>query len=466
MKSHVICLVVAAFGLASVSAQTTFLKLADTTTAIPGGTGVFSDLRAPVAGINSAAFQGIGAGGQQGYYLFDGSVLTKLVDTNTLAPSGTGKLTNFSSFAYGLESNFVFAGTDGGGMNGMFNVSGGVTSMLGNTNTAAPGSSGNFVSYFAPALSGAKIAFLANAPNSYRAAYILSAGTFTKVLDNQTTFPGGTGNLNFSSQLAYDGTNIAVWASDTGLSTRNGIFTHNGTSLVSLAVTNDPIPGVANRFSSFQSPPCLSAGVVVFQAQDANSVPAVRGIFSAPVTGGALSSLVTTATPIPGGTNGNFSSFNGFSYDKGVLIFVASGTNGQPGLFKLAGGTLTAMLAPGAPLDGKAVSTINLNPAGFKHNIISFLASFSDASKGVFGADLGSGASPDAVLGFGGFSPSNGPTLTFAGEPNRAYRIQHSSTMQPGSWITVTNFTYTAPFNFLDGTAVGQSRRFYRAISP
>ncbi|MFA6544627.1 MAG: hypothetical protein WCS99_09400 [Limisphaerales bacterium] len=447
-------------------AQTAFLKLADTATSIPGGSGAFTDLRTPVSGVNRAIFYGEGANGQVGYYQFDGTTLTRLVDKNTAAPGGSGNFTNLSFFAYGVDTNFAFRGTDAGGMNGLFLLSGSTLTVLGNTNTVAPGSGGNFANYFTPAIAGNSLALFANGPGTYRGAFLHSSGTFTRLFDTATPFPGGPGNLNFSSGLGFESNAVAFWAFDS-VSFTGGIFSYANNTLTTLAVTNTVMPGFANRFSSFQAPPVLSGGNVIFTGQDTVSSPAVRGIFAVPVGGGSLTALATTATQIPGGTSGNFSSFNSFAYDNGTLIFAANGTNGTPGIYQLRNGTLEPLLAAGAPLDGKTVTGLTLNPAGLRYGIVGFQASFSDGSKGVFAADLGGpGPAADAVLGVSSYLTAAGMTLSFTGENNRAYRLQYSTTLLLGSWTTLTNFTYIAPLSVTDASTAGLTNRFYRAVSP
>ncbi|PAW88091.1 MAG: hypothetical protein B9S33_05260 [Pedosphaera sp. Tous-C6FEB] len=444
-------------------AQTTFFKLADTTTSIPGGSGTFTDFKTPISDVDRAIFYGEGTAGQMGYYQYDGTTSTKLVDRNTAVPEGAGNFTNLSFFAYGVDTNFVFAGTDAGGMKGLFQLAGTTLTKLGNTNTAAPGSGGNFSNFLGPAVAGNSLALLADGPGSYRGAFRHSGGTFTRLVDTATPFPGGPGNLNFSGQLAFDGTAAAFFAFDS-VSFTGGIFSHANNTLTSLATTNTVMPGFANRFSSFQSPPALSGGTVVFIGQDTVPTPAVRGIFAVPVGGGTLTALVTTATAIPGGTSGNFSFFNGFAYDNGALVFAANNSSGVHGLYKLQGGTLKTLLAGGGLLDGKTFTSLAINSTGFRHGIVGFRVSFTDGSKGVFAADIGQTA--EAFLGITSYLSASGATVSFTGEVSRAYRLQYSTTLLLGSWTTLTNFTYTAPVSVADTSAAGQAKRFYRAVSP
>ena len=452
---------------ASVSAQVSFLKVADTATSIPGGSGAFTDFRPAVSGKDVGIFNGKGSSGQVGFYKFDGTTLTKLVDTGTAAPGGTGNFTNYSFFAYGVDTtNFSFHGTDAGGMAGLYLLSGATPTLIANTNTAAPVSGVKFAAFGQPAVHNGKVAFFGFGPGSlYGGAFLYSAGTLTRLFDTNTvTFPGGAGTLAFSSQLAHENDAIAFWAFDSGLNQREGIFSFSNNVLSLLAVTNQTIPGFANTFSGFQSPPRLSGGTVVFLGHDLISTPAVRGIFAVPAGGGAITTLVSTATAIPGGTNGLFTSFSGFAYENGVLIFTGSGTNFITSIYKLQGGVLELLVDKNALLDGKAVSSFSLNTGSLNQGLFTFQASFTDSSKGIFGAAIS--VPQDAILGINAYSPGTGLTLSFTGENNRGYRIQYSSTLLPASWTDLTNFTYSSPLTVPDASAAGLSRRFYRAISP
>lgn len=451
----------------SVSAQVSFLKVADTATSIPGGSSAFTDLRPAVSGLDLGIFYGKGSSGQVGYYKFDGTTLTKLVDTGTAAPGGTGNFTNYSFFAYGVDTtNFSFHGTDAGGMSGLYLLSGATPTLIANTNTAAPVSGVKFANFGQPAVHNGKVAFFGFGSGSiYRGAFLYSAGTLTRLFDTNTvSFPGGIGTLSFSSQLAHENDTIAFWAVDSGLGSRQGIFSFSNSVLSLLAVTNQTIPGFTNTFSGFQSPPKLSGGTVIFKGHDTISSPAVRGIFAVPAGGGTVTTLVSTATTIPGGATGLFTSFGEFAYENGVLVFAAAGTNSITSIYKLQGGVIELLVDKNATLDGKAVNSFSLNVGSLNQGLFNFQADFTDLSKGIFGGELS--IPQDAVLGINSYSPGTGMTLSFTGENNRAYRIQYSSTLLPASWTDLTNFTYTSPLTVPDTSSAGLSRRFYRAISP
>jgi len=64
-------------------------RVADTATAIPDGTGAFTDFDIPVVSGSNVAFRGLGRPGQDGIYFFDGSALSRVVDRTTPIPNST-----------------------------------------------------------------------------------------------------------------------------------------------------------------------------------------------------------------------------------------------------------------------------------------------------------------------------------------------------------------------------------------
>src|SRR4051794_36626228 len=78
-------------------AQAIFTFVADTNTAIPGGTDNFAATGAPAVSGGVVTFRGTGSSGQQGLYSGSGGALTRLVDLNTAIPGGTGNFTSISS---------------------------------------------------------------------------------------------------------------------------------------------------------------------------------------------------------------------------------------------------------------------------------------------------------------------------------------------------------------------------------
>lgn len=104
--------------------------VADTTTAIPGGSGLFTfaaGLPIPMASGDNVVFKGSGTGGQQGIYLLMNGSLEVIADLNTAYPSTpifpstpVHLFTGFPGAASISGSNVAFLGQGSGGQMGIF----------------------------------------------------------------------------------------------------------------------------------------------------------------------------------------------------------------------------------------------------------------------------------------------------------------------------------------------------------
>ncbi len=114
----------------------TFTKIADTNTPIPDGSGNFTGIGNPAISGGTVGFLGSGSGSQQGIYTGTGGTVAKIADTNTLTPNGSGNFSGFSNPAIsgGTVAFFGF----GSGQQGIFTGAGGTLSTVADTNTANP----------------------------------------------------------------------------------------------------------------------------------------------------------------------------------------------------------------------------------------------------------------------------------------------------------------------------------------
>ena len=75
-----------------------FLKLVDTNTPIPGGSGNFTGFVVPSLDDGTGAFVGDGLSGQIGIYTATpGGPITRVVDRSVSIPGGVGNFTNFAN---------------------------------------------------------------------------------------------------------------------------------------------------------------------------------------------------------------------------------------------------------------------------------------------------------------------------------------------------------------------------------
>ena len=133
------------------------IKVADTNTTMPEGSGSFLVFSSPMISSGNVAFIG-GSPMQEGVYLFNGTSLIRVADTNTAIPSGLG---NFTGFA-GVDisgANVLFEGF-GTGQSGIYLFNGTTLMKVVDTNTPIPDGSGNFSGFVgSPNISGDNVVF-------------------------------------------------------------------------------------------------------------------------------------------------------------------------------------------------------------------------------------------------------------------------------------------------------------------
>jgi len=123
---------------------------------------------------------------------------------------------------------------------------------------------------------------------------------FTQFIENYVTErPDGLGTF-YASHTRIDGDTVVFTASLASESEsiwtwRYGVFTK-------LVSTSTPVPGGSGTFSKFDltpfaQPPVLRNGTVLFRALDANGAP---GFYTVPEAGGPVSLIVDTSSGIPG----------------------------------------------------------------------------------------------------------------------------------------------------------------------
>ena len=106
------------------------IKVADLNTAIPGGTGNFTAFFSigppiiPAIDGSNVAFFGAGSGGQQGIYESVGGVASRIADTATAIPGGTGLFTSFGDVSLS-STDVAFLGFGASGQEGIYDMTGG-----------------------------------------------------------------------------------------------------------------------------------------------------------------------------------------------------------------------------------------------------------------------------------------------------------------------------------------------------
>jgi len=163
-----------------------------------------------------------------------------------------------------------------------------------------------------------------------------------------------------------------------------------GSTLLSrLVAVGDPAPG-GGIFTLLGGPSIDAAGTVSFFAFTSLGT----GIFTA-TSGGGLTILAGTSTPIPNGA-GNFTSFGSPAIDGEAVAFLGFGLAGQLGLYLAVSGDLFKVVDLTDTVFGKTLESIGFFNEGLSGSALTFLAQFTDGSRAIVRAD-GTAAVPEAA---------------------------------------------------------------------
>ena len=176
--------------------------VADFTTAIPGGSGNFTSLFQPSISDGDVVFRGFG-GAQQGIYSTVGGTLGVVADKTTPIPGGMGNFI-ISSVPVLDGGAVVFIAQGVGGQQGIYSTVGGTLDVVADINTAIPGGSGNFASFFSPSLSDGAVAFQARDASNQDGIYFARGGGLEKVIDETDTLEAKTLNSFGPQELSGD----------------------------------------------------------------------------------------------------------------------------------------------------------------------------------------------------------------------------------------------------------------------
>ncbi len=189
--------------------------LANTSTPVPGGNGSFQNFGFfPSISGQTVAFTGVDAMFHGAVYLASAQgALALVANTSTAIPNGTGNFTNFGLLSLS-QGNVAFEGFGSNKQDGLYSNYGGTLRAVADLSTAVPGGSGDFVSFISPpVISGNLLAFEANGPGGVTGLYLanLATGSLSKVLAVSDTLGGnivndigfGPGGLS-GGQLVFD----------------------------------------------------------------------------------------------------------------------------------------------------------------------------------------------------------------------------------------------------------------------
>jgi hypothetical protein len=302
----------------------------DTSAAIPEGTGLFTDFPGAFLGLPRIAFRGLGTGGQDGVYAGDHPDPCFLVaDTGTAIPSGTGSFTEFGHVA--TDGSLVaFQGRGSGGQAGLYLWDAGTRTRVADTTTALPGGGGEtFADYPVPCFDPGDPGVLAlhGAGPTLEGIYLERGSGLELVVDTQTVAPGSPGLLYTDLWSPSLSQGRVAFVGEVGGGVGEGIFIESPDHPVPcwrVVDTATPIPGGGGAtFTGFESV-SLSGDAVAFVGLGS------KGIYT--TLGGPLRKVVAVGETLAGKTVADLSlGPHGLVGDR--LVFWASFTDGSSGLF-------------------------------------------------------------------------------------------------------------------------------------
>jgi hypothetical protein len=225
----------------------TTTRVADTTLTAPGQATVFTGFSsAQMTAVNgtNVAFRGTFSGGSGLYARFGGS-LVRVADTTTVIPNGTGNFTSLNS-NQALNGNVaVFRGTGASSQQGVYlrDLSNGANPLLRVTDRTLnlPGTANLITTIFEPTISGNAISFIASAGTGTQRVvrYLWNGSNTTPAFTESVVTKTGDavpeqGGLLFTGYQGFapsDAGNLAVIGRFNNGADQTGIYFHDGTTL-------------------------------------------------------------------------------------------------------------------------------------------------------------------------------------------------------------------------------------------
>lgn len=299
-------------------------------TPIPSTGGSFTGFSMPVPAQSALAFIGQGSRGTSGIYVKSGEVFVRIADTSTPVPGGSGSFTRFDALDFDTRGSIAFVGADAKGALGVYAGNFPLQQpirLIANSQTPIPGGGGTFDNFSSPAVTESGVSFFASRtghPPAGVGIYVSQNGVLRDAATTNTPVPDATGTFYGFGAPAMAGGTVTFHAIGTAGS--DGIYAQTGSGKVSVvADLNTPVPGAAGRFQTFFSDdPSIDGDTVAFCAGYSQTQ---YGLFAR--VKGKIVRVVTTEDTI----NGQRVIYTGLTTNQlggGVLAFyVVTG----PGIF-------------------------------------------------------------------------------------------------------------------------------------
>jgi hypothetical protein len=419
------------FAQGAVAFKVTTATVADSTTAIPGGTGSFIAFKPATSNIppdpcmsaGNVTFWGEGSSGQQGIYAVLYGTLAKIVDRNTAIPGGNGNFVGYPPDPCISGANVAFFGSGASDVFG--NPQQGIylrwppdptnfpsnPVKIADLNTLIPDGTGTFLSLPGdPIISGQNVVFLGNGFGGQQGVYAsFITNPFQppdpiKIADLNTPVPGATGDFlafrgwRTTPGAVINGSTVAFIGTSAG---GGGIYVKTPVDPMRKAVDfNSAIPGGTGTFNRFWnlsldgSSLAFVGGVetVVTNGDIQLLVITQQGVYTVAFptdpTSGTPSDPVKIAdlnTQVPGST-ATFTAFGNVAIDPTHVVFDAWYTeNGVSvhGLFTNLTGALTELVESGDTIGGKQLADFHFGVGGFSGTQVTYEAEFTDGTQSI-----------------------------------------------------------------------------------
>ena len=310
---------------------------------------------------------------------WDGTTTTTVVNESSVIP-GSGA-TFSSTFVPGLSNGVITFRGQGGSpqQRGIYQFDGNAISTIADRSTISPVTGNAFSSFGSYAIDGGDVAFVAQDDSGTTGIFLSSQGTLTQIADTNTQLPGATGTFTGFSGVVIDNGDVAFTNGNPNNSLQTSVHSYSGGVLRTLVTENTIIPGSGQTFSAVRFLIGLDDGTLVVNRGNG------QGIYTVPITGGALETIADTSSAVPGG-NPTFSSLSGASIEDEIIAF----TGRLPeGIYASIDGELVNIISRGDVLNGQTVQDLRLSKDGIDGNQLALNIGFGPSvfditSRGVF----------------------------------------------------------------------------------
>jgi hypothetical protein len=329
----------------------------------------------------------------------NGQTFTRIADTQTAVPGGTGTFTIFADARAIGGGKVAFIGYDSALAPGIYSYQSGLLGVVVDSHTTVPGTADTFTDFFDVAIDGALVAFTGGWPGpGGGCSFSGSEGVFTRRLQGgaiRALATSLTTDKNCFEGIDFDGQKVAV----TGGVDPVDLFHNHGESIMIirridrprvLVDTTTEKPG-GGTFIGYDQDIALRNGGLLFTEIIPNTFGAVAGLYTIRTNGQNLQLVADQSTPVPEGT-GDFNNFAGVDWDGGEVGFI--GRNSVNAAFLYAGTSpadLHVVVDSSTPVPGEAGATFDSlgNPIAYEGGVFVFEGFWSGSNTGLFTSEGG-----------------------------------------------------------------------------